>query len=331
MKPRMRAAVPILLVVSAAVAWLLTRDGGASEAGLPSSGMIEATDADLGFQLAGRVAEVLVSEGDAVSPGQELARLDTRVLEASLGSARAQLAVAEARLRELRQGARPQELATAQAAFDSAMRRAENARSEAERARTLFQGGAISRQALEQAETAMDVALAARDQAEQSLAMVREGPRTESIVAQSALVAAARAGVAHADAMLANAVIVAPFQGIVTLQHREPGEAVGAGAPVLTILDPEDRWVRIYVREDEIGRIRLGMPARVVSDTYPDRSYDGEVVHIGSEAEFTPRNVQTADERTRLVYAVRVRITGDEGFVLKPGVPADVTLLESGG
>jgi len=114
----------------------------------------------------------------------------------------------------------------------------------------------------------------------------------------------------------------------VTTRHREPGEAVGAGSPVLTLLDPDDRWVRIYVREDAIGRVRLGMDAEIRSDTWPDRVYRGEVVFIGAEAEFTPRNVQTTEERTRLVYPVKVRITDDTGFELKPGVPADVTLLE---
>jgi multidrug resistance efflux pump len=88
--------------------------------------------------------------------------------------------------------------------------------------------------------------------------------------------------------------------------------------------------VRIYVREDQIGRVQLGSQAEIVSDTYPDRIYLGEVVFIGSQAEFTPRNVQTAEERTKLVYPVKVRITDDADFALKPGVPADVTLLESG-
>jgi HlyD family secretion protein len=95
---------------------------------------------------------------------------------------------------------------------------------------------------------------------------------------------------------------------------------------VVTLLDPDDRWVRIYVREDLIGRVAIGQPARIAADTYRDRVYAGEVVFIGSEAEFTPRNVQTSEERTKLVYPVKVRITGDPSFDLKPGVPADVTL-----
>jgi HlyD family secretion protein len=99
---------------------------------------------------------------------------------------------------------------------------------------------------------------------------------------------------------------------------------------VLTLLDPDDRWVRIYVREDVVGRVQLGMTASVTSDTYPERTFDGEVVFIASEAEFTPRNVQTAEERTKLVYAVKVRITSDPDFILKPGIPADVRLVERG-
>ena len=99
---------------------------------------------------------------------------------------------------------------------------------------------------------------------------------------------------------------------------------------MVTLLDPEDRWVRIYVREDEIGRVSIGMAADIVSDTYPDETYEGEVFFIGNEAEFTPRNVQTAEERTKLVYPVKVRITGDPDFHLKPGIPADVTLREQG-
>jgi HlyD family secretion protein len=105
---------------------------------------------------------------------------------------------------------------------------------------------------------------------------------------------------------------------------------VTPGAPVLTLLDPEDRWVRIYIRGDQIGQVQLGMTAEITSDTYRDRTYRGEVVFIGSEAEFTPRNVQTTEERTRLVYPVKVRITGDPGLELKPGIPADVTLTDAG-
>jgi HlyD family secretion protein len=262
-----------------------------------------------------------------VTAGAELARLDTREVEAAVSVARAQLGAAEARLSELRRGSRPQELATADAAVRSAQERLTDAEREAERARTLYEGGAISRQVYDRAATALEVVRSAVDQAREQRELVSEGPRAETIQAQSAVVEQARANLARTEAVLDHSLIRAPFDGLVTIRHREPGETVGAGSPVLTLLDPDDRWVRIYVPEDRIGAIRIGMPAEVVSDTYPDRTFEGEVIFIGSEAEFTPRNVQTPEERIKLVYPVKVRITGDSDFVLKPGIPADVTLM----
>jgi HlyD family secretion protein len=330
MNKRIRIVIPVLAVVIVTVVLVTTRGGG-DAAGLFASGTVEATEADLGFQVPGRVAEVDVREGAAVSGGQTLAWLDLTELEALQAAAAAQVAAASARLTELRQGARPQELAQAEAAVRAADQHAADARRDAERARRLFDGGAVSRQMLDKALTALEVAIATRDQAAEGLALVQEGPRQETLQAQSAMVDQARANLARTDATLANAVITAPFPGLITVRHREPGESVAPGAPVLTLMDREDRWVRIYVREDEIGRVRIGMTAEISSDTYPDDVYQGEVFFIGSQAEFTPSNVQTAEERIKLVYPVKVRITGDPDFRLKPGIPADVTLVESGG
>jgi HlyD family secretion protein len=330
MKKRMMIIVPVLALAALVVTWLVLRGGNGSENALTASGTIEATEADLGFQVPGRVLEVSPQEGDVVSGGQELARLDTSELQAARDAAAAQVTAAEARLQEMERGARPQEIAQAEAAAHAAEQRAEDARRDADRAQKLFAGGAVSQQALDKANTALDVANAARDQARDALSLVKQGPRVETIRAQRALVQQARANLDRAEAALANAVIKAPFAGVVTVRHREPGETVGAGAPVVTLLNPDDRWVRIYVREDEIGRVRVGMKATITADTYPDRRYEGQVIYIGSQAEFTPRNVQTTEERIKLVYPVKVKIIGDEAFELKPGVPADVTLEESG-
>jgi len=323
MSKRARILIPLLVGAVAC-------GGNGADGSLTASGTVEATDADLGFQAPGRVLSIAVREGDPVSEGDQLAHLDAREMDAALAAADAQLAAAEARLTELVRGARPQELATAEAAVRSATERADEARRSADRARTLFEGGAISRQAMDQASTALEVAVAQQQQAEEQLALLREGPRSETINAQRAIVEQARANVARAAAAAINALITAPFSGVITSRHREPGEIVPAGAPVVTVLDPEDRWVRIYIREDQIGLVHLGLAAEIRSDTYPDRTYPGEVTFIGSEAEFTPRNVQTAEERIKLVYPLKVRITGDPGFELKPGVPADVTLLGAG-
>jgi HlyD family secretion protein len=329
MTKRLRIVVPVLLALAALTTWLVVRKGNGAAAAIAASGTVEATEADLGFQVPGRVEEVVPHEGDMVTGGVALALLDTGELTAARDAAAAQLQAAEARLAELRRGSRPQEVLQAEAGVRSAQQRAVEAGRDAERAQKLFDGGAVSQQALDRALTARDVADAALEQAQQTLALVREGPRLETIRAQEAMVQQARANVARSDAVLANAVVYAPFDGRITVRHREPGETVSPGAPVLTLLDPNDRWVRIYVREDEIGRVKLGMGARITSDTYPDKVYQGQVTFIGSEAEFTPRNVQTTEERIKLVYPVKVRIGGDPGFELKPGIPADVTLLET--
>lgn len=326
----MRPNLKTLIAVGCFAAALSACGNGDADGVLSASGTVEATEADLGFQLPGRVASVAVREGDRVSAGAPLAFLDTAELGAARDAVAAQVRAAEARLTEMRAGARPQELAQAEAALRSAEQREEDARRDAQRARRLHQGGAVSEQTLDKANTALDVAEAQREQAAETLAMVREGPRSETIAAQTAVVEQARANLARAEAALAYASISAPFAGLVTVRHREPGETVGAGAPVVTLLDTGDRWVRIYVREDQIGRVQTGMHATITSDTYPDETYGGEVTFIGSEAEFTPRNVQTAEERINLVYPVKVRITGDPEFHLKPGIPADVSLAIQG-
>lgn len=303
---------------------------GADDLALEASGTVEATGADLGFQAPGRVAVIVPREGDAVDAGDTLARLDDAELLAARAAALAMLEAQEARLAELERGARSQELASAEAALRAAEQRSVDAGRDVERTRRLFEGGAVSRQLLDKATTALEIAEAQEEQAREAVDMVREGPRRETLEAQRAMVAQARANLGRADAALGNAVIVAPFAGLVTVRHREPGETVPPGSPVLTILDLEDRWVRIYVREDAVGRVSIGMGARISSDSYPGDTHTGEVFFIGSEAEFTPSNVQTPEERIKLVYPVKVRITGDDAFRLKPGIPADVVLVGEG-
>jgi HlyD family secretion protein len=322
--------VAVVVVALGAVAFLLLGANGDDE-GLEASGTVEVTDADLGFNVPGRIAEVLVREGDDVAAGQVLARLDVAELEARRDAAAAQTDASRAMLEELESGSRSEEVAQARAGVRAADERLQSAHRDAERAEALYEGGAISREALDGARTAQEVAAAGVDQAREQLRALETGPRRERIAAQRAAVAGAEAAVRQAEAALDNATVRAPFDGRVTIRHREPGETVQPGQPVVTLMDPGDRWVRIYIPEDRIGAVAVGQPARITSDTYPDRAYAGAVSYIAREAEFTPRNVQTKEERVKLVYAVRVRITGDDAFVLKPGVPADVVLLEEGG
>jgi HlyD family secretion protein len=305
--------------------YLVVRNGGADDA-LLASGTVEATEASLGFQVPGRVERIVPAEGDRVNAGDELAWLDRTELEARRAQAAAQLAAARAGLAELEAGARTEELAQAREAARAATERYADAQRDFQRVERLLQGGAVSQEAYDKAKLALDVATSQRDQAAQQLSLVETGPRPERIAAQRAAVAQGEAAVRQVEAALANAVITAPFDAVVTIRDREPGETAGAGAPVLTLMNLNDRWVRIYIREDRIGAVQVGQEASITADTYPDKQYRGTVSFISSQAEFTPRNVQTAEERVKLVYAVKVRIMGDPANQLKPGMPADVRL-----
>lgn len=327
---RRRPPVPliVLLVLGAAAGswWWWSQRAAGERAVLATAGTVEATETRLGFETGGRLAALGPREGELVAAGAEVARLDAAELQARRDQAAAQAASAAARLEELRQGARPEELRQAEAERRAAAERLADAERDVERTATLLAGGAVPREALDKAQTARDVAAARLEQAQAQAALVQSGPRREQVAAQEAVLAQAEAALAAAEVALGRAVLRTPRAGVVTTRHREPGEVVAPGAPVLTLLDRDDRWVRVYVPEDRLGAVALGSTAVLRSDTFPGKTYRGEVVFLASEAEFTPKNVQTPEERVRLVYAVKVRIAGDPTFELKPGLPVDVEL-----
>ena len=295
---------------------------------IEASGTLEATEAELGFQVPGRIDSILVQEGDRVTSGQRIAVLDLDELTARRDAAVAMAAAQRARLAELERGFRPEEVAQAEVALQSAQHRLDDAERDLTRTRNLFEGGAVSRQALDNQQSAFNLARSDRDRLQQQVNLLKSGSRPEQIAAQRAMLAQAEAARVQTDATLTQAVVVAPFSGSVTRRQREPGEVISAGLPVVSLANLDDRWVRIYVREDEVGRVKLGGKAEIMVDAFPDRRYGGEVVFISQEAEFTPRNVQTKEERVKLVYRVKVRVVGDTAQDLKPGLPADVRLTD---
>jgi HlyD family secretion protein len=217
-------------------------------------------------------------------------------------------------------------VAQARAAREAARQRLLDAQQDFDRTQALVRSNVVSQQAFDKSKNTLDVARAQADQTDEQYQLVVVGPRRERIEAARAQVAQAEAALRATDAALANMVIRAPFDGVVTVRHREPGEIVAAGSAVVSLMNRDDRWVRIYVSESRIGAVRTGQQATITSDTFRGRTYPGEVEYVSSEAEFTPKNVQTREERVKLVYAVKVRITRDPDFELKPGMPADVRL-----
>ena len=289
------------------------------------SGNIEAVDAQLGFKIPGRVVQRLVSEGQAVTAGQLIARLDDTDQQDQLALRGTDLAAAEAGLAELEAGSRPQEIAAARATLRSAAAEQERARLELERQKDLRHQEVSTVRDFEASEAASAVAQARTAEAAERLKLVEEGPRQETIAQARARVAQARAAIAIAETQISNTRLSAPFAGVVLSHNIEPGEFVSAGTPVVTVADLSNVWLRAYVHQTELGRVRHGQKAEVRTDTFPDKVYTGTVGFISSEAEFTPKTVQTTKERVKLVFRIKIDLANasDE---LKPGMPADAVL-----
>jgi len=331
MKSRKKILIPLVLLVLAGTAYVVwTRVVRPDETGgaLEASGTVEATDSLIGFEIPGTIDAVLVDEGDSVAAGSEIARLRTDELEAQRAQAQARIDATRARLRELETGSRRQEIAQGRAEVAAAEETLAERRRDLDRTERLFHGGAVGQEAYDRAKTAAEVASSRLDQANEQLGLLREGPRKEQIDAQRAVLGEAQAALDAIEARLRKTTLTAPSAGRVTVRHKEPGEIAGVGAPVVTLQNPNDRWVRIYIPEDRLGAVHLGGAATILSDTYPDKRYPGRIYYIASQAEFTPKNVQTKEERVRLVYAVKVRVIDDPGFELKPGMPVDVEIEE---
>ena len=315
-------AVLLLVVLLFVVNRLRHREEGDN---LKLSGNVEVTEMNLGFKTAGRIEQRLVDEGQRVKRNDKLAVLDSREIESQAAQAEAQLRESATRLAELVAGSRPQEVEQATAQAAQAEAELQKAKIDYERAKRLYGEEAISTDRMEAAKKAYDVAVSQHRRSIEGLSLVREGPRKEEIRAAEMRVQQVRAALQAAQVRLEDTVLYAPVDGVILKKYSEPGETVAAGTPVLKLGDIANPWIKVYVKEDRIGQVKLGQRAEVTTDSYPRKTYEGSVIYISSEAEFTPKNVQTQEERVKLVFGVKVKVTNvnDE---LKPGMPADVSI-----
>jgi HlyD family secretion protein len=281
-----------------------------------------------------------------------LAELEAGSRPEEIAQAEASAAQAKARLDEMLAGSRPEELSAAEAVLQRAKAEAERARLDAERYAGLYKKAIVSAQQDDLARTAYETALARQREAEEQyklvkagprkeqieqaraawlqtqerFVLVKKGPRRETIEQARARLQQAKEGLAVAETRLGYAMLASPLTGVVLSKNVEPGEFVAAGTPIVTVGDLENVWLRAYIDETDLGRVKVGQRVRVTTDTYPDKRYEGRVSFIASQAEFTPRNVQTEKERVKLVYRVKVDIR-NPNMELKPGMPADAEIL----
>jgi HlyD family secretion protein len=319
--------IGLALIAALGIAWWLThRHSAANEIVL--YGNVDLREVDLAFNDSQRISKVLVQEGDSVRQGQALALLDTSRLTPQLNQAQAQADAQSAVLERLRHGSRPQEIAQARANLALAQADAGQARSNYLRVRQVFQsssGRAVSRQDLDNAKAQWDVAQARVAVNRKALELAVIGPRREDIAQAQAMLAADQANVALLRQQLADATLKAPLAAVVRSRIAEPGDMASPQKTAFTLAITDPKWVRAYVSETDLGRVRAGMAATVEVDSFPGRRFDGWVGFISPVAEFTPKTVQTPELRSSLVYEIRVFVK-DPGDDLRLGMPATVHL-----
>jgi HlyD family secretion protein len=324
----------IVAVLVAVGAGCKSRQG---EARPRATGYVEATEVRIAPEVGGRVLEVAVAEGDRIESGALLARLDTADAELALKRASAERDQAAAQLKLLQAGSRAEDIRQARAQAESAQAdvaatesELESATADLQRFEKLLQANAGSRKQRDDAATRRQVAearvSAAKDRARAArevVARLRSGSRPEEIAAARARVATVDAQIAALAKSLADATLRSTLAGIVTSKLVDAGEMVAPRTPIVVVTDLDHAWANVYVDEPLVPRLRLGQKATVVTDA--GQRLDGTITFVSPRAEFTPRNVQTADERSKLVYRIKVSVDNRQG-VLKVGMPVEVEL-----
>jgi HlyD family secretion protein len=299
--------------------------GGGGDGPVTLSGTVEAHEVPLSFQVGGRIARLGADEGDRVAAGDTVAELEAEDYQVAAARARAEDDAAAATLAELEAGTREQEIRVAEANVEKARADLDLAGTDLERLVRLVPEDAAPQSDLDRARRQKAVAAAVLAQAEETLLLLREGPRKEEIARARAEHAARRAAREAAERGLAYTRLVSPVAGVVTARMAEAGQVVASGQPVLRVAELTRPWVRAYLPEPDLGRVRLGGEAEVRVDGLPDRVFEGRLAFIAADAEFTPKVVETRELRVDLVYRVKVEVEDPEGR-LKIGMPADVTL-----
>jgi HlyD family secretion protein len=295
------------------------RDSGT----IAASGHIEATDVRVAAKVGGTVDDAPLAEGARVTAGQEIARLDTTDVRLALAAARAERGQAAAELALRRAGSRVEDVREGEAQVARAQADVESAQRDLERMEGLLKSGSGTEKARDDARTRRDLGTAGLTAAKERLARLRAGFRPEEIEAARARVEGADARIAQLEQQVADAVIQSPLAGVLTEKLVERGELASRGTALAVITDIERPWLTIYLPEPDLGRIRLGQEAEVSTDAGQRRT--GRVTFIATQAEFTPKNVQTPDERAKLVYRVKIGLENADGL-FKPGMPAEARL-----
>jgi HlyD family secretion protein len=306
-----------LLPVAAALSLLLFSCSGASDGRIESSGTIEGTDVNIGVEVSGKIGVVCVDEGSRVSAGDTLLVVDDTEYQIQLRQALANLASFESAYRLAAEGSRKEDVVQAEAAFRTA-------ETDFSRMKALLAEHSVTQKSYDDAYSRFVAA-------EQTYRKLKSGLRPEEIEGTRVRRDQAAAQADLLKKRVRDCHVLAPSAGIITLRGVEPGELVSTGMTVLRLTYLERIKLMIYVNEADLGKVHLGQTALISIDSFgKGKSVEGKVSYISPLAEFTPKNVQTKEERTKLVFGVRIEAENADG-ALKPGLPADAVVLTSAG
>lgn len=311
---------------AAGVALLLACAAGCLRQAPPTdgSGTIECTQVDVAALVGGRIERLLPREGARIRAGELVAQLDARDGVLRRDEAAAAVAQAQAQLALLQAGTRSEDVQRAREQVREAQAFARLAEADRKRIQEVFAQQSATARQMDEAQAAADRAAAALAAAEQNLARLASGSRKEELQVAQAAVELAQARLAVTAKAVADCTVTSPLDGIVTTRLREDGEVVAPGAPLLTVSRLDEVWLSVYVPEPRLAQVKLGQAARVRLDGVA-QAFTGTVTFVAAEAEFTPRNVQTPDERAKLVYRVKITLPNPQGL-FKPGMPAESDL-----
>jgi len=296
-----------------------------SARGIEASGTIEATEIRVASKVAGQILSMPAKEGATLRAGESVAFIDHAVLDIQLGQAEAGVELARAQLDLLLVGARAEDLAQAEAALDSAREAARIARADAARSAELLASGSATQKQKDDADARAAQADAQERQAAQALKKLEAATRPEELRAAKARVEQAEWAARVVRKQIEDCAVTAPIAGLVSKRLAEPGELVASGSSLVSMTDLGSLALTIYVPETALASVSIGQSASIRIDSAPGKAFSGTVSRIASRAEFTPKNVQTKDERVKQVFAVTIDLGSGEG-ILKPGMPADASL-----
>lgn len=325
MKKKIILILLLLVVILAGVFVYRSMNTSQPEDEIMLYGNIDIREVKLSFNGSEHINSILVQEGDAVQKGQELAFLKTEILQAKSAQAKALVAAQKQKLAALVAGTRPEDIEKARADLQAIQAKQASAQSTAERLNKLAAKKLASADEAEHAQSLADSYAAEARAQEAALNLAIIGPRKEDIAEARALLLARQAEYTLALQNLKNATLYAPDSGIIRNRILEVGDMVSPMTPVLSLALNHPVWVRAYLSESQLGKVKPGMTANIYTDSYPNKSYSGWVGYISPTAEFTPKNIETPELRTHLVYQVRI-YSCNKANELRLGMPASVKI-----